>query len=63
MTAFLVLDGSRLGVAAGYAAKDIQFGDAVEFSDTETDFYGWRAANHLVQELGGPASDRSTGPN
>ena len=31
---------ARLGVLAWYAAKDIQFGDAVEFSETETDFYG-----------------------
>ncbi|WP_329060605.1 GMC family oxidoreductase [Amycolatopsis sp. NBC_01480] len=34
------LPTSRLGVSVWYAAKDIQFGDAVEFSDTETDFYG-----------------------
>ena len=33
-------DTSRLGVLAWYAAKDIQFSDAVEFSETETDFYG-----------------------
>jgi len=31
---------ARLAVVAWYAAKDIQFSDAVEFSDTETDFYG-----------------------
>ena len=31
---------ARLAVVAWYAAKDIQFNDAVEFSDTETDFYG-----------------------
>lgn len=31
---------SRLGVVVWYAAKDIQFSDAVEFSDSETDFYG-----------------------
>jgi choline dehydrogenase-like flavoprotein len=31
---------ARLGVLAWYAAKDIRFEDAVEFSDTETDFYG-----------------------
>ncbi|WP_349864979.1 GMC oxidoreductase [Leifsonia sp. WHRI 6310E] len=31
---------ARLGVLAWYAAKDIQFRDAVEFSETETDFYG-----------------------
>jgi choline dehydrogenase-like flavoprotein len=34
------LSTSRLGVLAWYAAKDIQFSDAVEFSETETDFYG-----------------------
>jgi choline dehydrogenase-like flavoprotein len=34
------LSTARLGVVAWYAAKDIQFSDAVEFSDTETDFYG-----------------------
>lgn len=31
---------SRLGILAWYAAKDLQYSDAVEFSDTETDFYG-----------------------
>jgi choline dehydrogenase-like flavoprotein len=31
---------ARLGVLAWYAAKDIQHRDAVQFSDTETDFYG-----------------------
>lgn len=31
---------ARLGVLAWYAAKDIQFRDAVEFSETATDFYG-----------------------
>lgn len=31
---------ARLGILAWYAAKDIQFRDAVEFSETETDFYG-----------------------
>ena len=31
---------ARLGVLAWYAAKDIQYRDAVQFSDTETDFYG-----------------------
>lgn len=31
---------SRLGILAWYAAKDIQYSDAVEFSETETDFYG-----------------------
>ena len=30
----------RLGILAFYAAKDVRFEDAVEFSDTETDFYG-----------------------
>lgn len=30
----------RLALAAWYGAKDIQFSDAVEFSDAETDFYG-----------------------
>ncbi len=30
----------RLGILAWYAAKDVRFEDAVEFSDTETDFYG-----------------------
>lgn len=37
------LDGpgpDRLGVLAWYAAKDIQYSDAVTFSDTATDFYG-----------------------
>jgi len=34
------LDSSMLAVQAWYAAKDIQFSDAVEFSETETDFYG-----------------------
>jgi choline dehydrogenase-like flavoprotein len=31
---------ARLGVLAWYAAKDIQYRDAVQFSHTETDFYG-----------------------
>jgi len=31
---------ARLGVLAWYGAKDIRFEDAVEFSETETDFYG-----------------------
>jgi choline dehydrogenase-like flavoprotein len=31
---------ARLGVLAWYAAKDIQYRDAVQFSDVETDFYG-----------------------
>ncbi|BDI22331.1 GMC oxidoreductase [Herbiconiux sp. L3-i23] len=31
---------ARLGVLAWYGAKDVQFADAVEFSDDETDFYG-----------------------
>jgi choline dehydrogenase-like flavoprotein len=30
----------RLGILAWYAAKDVRFEDAVEFSETETDFYG-----------------------
>jgi choline dehydrogenase-like flavoprotein len=30
----------EFAVLAWYGAKDIQFGDAVEFSDAETDFYG-----------------------
>ncbi|MCS5497987.1 GMC oxidoreductase [Cnuibacter physcomitrellae] len=30
----------RLGVLAWYAAKDVRAEDAVEFSETETDFYG-----------------------
>ncbi|GAB3598623.1 GMC oxidoreductase [Microbacterium tumbae] len=30
----------RLGILAWYAAKDVRAEDAVEFSDTETDFYG-----------------------
>jgi choline dehydrogenase-like flavoprotein len=30
----------RLGLLAWYGAKDVQFRDAVGFSDTETDFYG-----------------------
>jgi choline dehydrogenase-like flavoprotein len=34
------LSTSRLGILAWYAAKDVQFRDAVEFSSTETDFYG-----------------------
>lgn len=32
--------GMRLGILAFYAAKDIRFEDAVEFSETETDFFG-----------------------
>jgi choline dehydrogenase-like flavoprotein len=31
---------TRLAVIACYGAKDIQYSDAVEFSDTETDWYG-----------------------
>ncbi len=31
---------SRLAITACYAAKDIQFADAVEFSESEVDFYG-----------------------
>ncbi|GAA1664590.1 GMC oxidoreductase [Microbacterium lacus] len=31
---------SRLAVLACYGAKDVQAADAVEFSDTETDFFG-----------------------
>jgi choline dehydrogenase-like flavoprotein len=31
---------SRLAITACYAAKDLQFLDAVEFSDSEVDFYG-----------------------
>lgn len=31
---------ARLAILVWYAAKDIQYRDAVEFSDTETDFYG-----------------------
>lgn len=34
------LAASRLGIVVWYAAKDIQFSDAVEFSQAETDFYG-----------------------
>jgi choline dehydrogenase-like flavoprotein len=34
------LSTSRLAVTACYAAKDIQYSDAVEFSGTELDFYG-----------------------
>lgn len=30
----------RLGILAWYAAKDVRYEDAVEFSETETDFYG-----------------------
>ena len=30
----------RLAIVAWYGAKDIQFSDAVEFSETDTDFYG-----------------------
>jgi choline dehydrogenase-like flavoprotein len=30
----------RLGLVAWYGSKDVQFADAVEFSETETDFYG-----------------------
>lgn len=33
-------DASRLAVFAWYGAKDIQADDRVEFSDTETDFFG-----------------------
>lgn len=32
--------GALLGALAWYAAKDIQYRDAVQCSDTETDFYG-----------------------
>jgi choline dehydrogenase-like flavoprotein len=32
--------GALLGALAWYAAKDIQYRDAAQFSDTETDFYG-----------------------
>ncbi|MFF3584828.1 GMC oxidoreductase [Streptomyces mirabilis] len=31
---------SRLGITVWYGAKDIQYRDAVEFSETETDVYG-----------------------
>lgn len=31
---------ARLGILAWYAAKDIRYEDAVEFSETEVDFYG-----------------------
>lgn len=31
---------ARLAVLAWYGAKDVQFADAVEFSETERDFYG-----------------------
>ncbi|BDZ48857.1 pyranose oxidase [Frondihabitans sucicola] len=31
---------SRLGILAWYAAKDVRYEDAVEFSETETDFFG-----------------------
>jgi choline dehydrogenase-like flavoprotein len=34
---------SNLGVMAWYGSKDIQFSDAVEFSDTEKDWYGMPA--------------------
>ena len=37
------LANSNLGVMAWYGAKDIQFSDAVEFSDTEKDWYGMPA--------------------
>lgn len=30
----------RLGILAWYAAKDVRYEDAVEFSDSEVDFYG-----------------------
>ncbi len=33
----------QIGILAWYAAKDIQFRDAVEFSETERDFYGMPA--------------------
>jgi choline dehydrogenase-like flavoprotein len=33
----------RLGLLAWYGAKDIQYRDAVEFSDTERDYYGMPA--------------------
>ena len=39
------LASSNLGVMAWYGAKDIQFRDAVEFSETEKDFYGMPAMN------------------
>jgi choline dehydrogenase-like flavoprotein len=31
---------TRLGILAWYAAKDVRFEDAVEFSETETDYFG-----------------------
>jgi len=37
------LAASNLGVQAWYGAKEIQFTDAVEFSETEKDFYGMPA--------------------
>ena len=33
----------RIGLLAWYGAKDIQYRDTVEFSDTERDFYGMPA--------------------
>jgi choline dehydrogenase-like flavoprotein len=33
----------QIGILAWYAAKDIQYRDAVEFSETERDFYGMPA--------------------
>ena len=33
-------DNARLGIIAWYGAKDIQFDDRIEFSESETDFYG-----------------------
>ncbi|WJL96939.1 GMC oxidoreductase [Microbacterium sp. ET2] len=36
---------SRLAIVACYGAKDIQYSDAVEFSETEHDFYGMPRMN------------------
>ncbi|MFD1713941.1 GMC oxidoreductase [Amnibacterium flavum] len=46
---------SNLGVMAWYGAKDIRFEDAVEFSETEKDFYGMPAMDirysHTARDL------------
>lgn len=47
---------ARLGLVAWYGSKDIQYSDAVEFSETETDFYGMPRMSirysHTEKDLG-----------
>ena len=49
------IDGSRLAAFPWYGAKDIQFEDRVEFSNTTTDFYGMPEMtvhySHTVKDL------------